>query len=82
MFSRVGPNIPNEHERKLSDELQELKKRRDTLQAIGEDASSFQDEIFSVRRQIRSGGILHDGDTLGDKFVLIEEVGSGGYATV
>jgi hypothetical protein len=40
-------------------------------------------EILRLRRELRAGGQLHEGDALGDgRYVLVRRIGKGGFATV
>jgi serine/threonine protein kinase len=82
VFSRSGPSIPSEHEWKLTKQLEELQNRQTALRAVGEESKIVREQILSTRRQMRHPAILHDGATLDDRYLLLSEVGAGGYATV
>jgi serine/threonine protein kinase len=82
VFNRLGPDIPKEHEVKLNQELEDLLQRQNALRAVGEESEGIKERILLIRRQTRRPEVLHDGDTLDGKYLLIAEVGSGGYATV
>lgn len=81
-MTNAGKDRVSKQEQRLAENLQELISRRDTLREIGEGTSDEDMQILSLRRELRVGGILHRGDSLGEKYALREELGTGGFATV
>lgn len=58
-------------------------RRRGRLREARVDTKDVDREILSLRRQLREGGVLRAGDSLGDgRYLLIEQVGRGGFAHV
>jgi formylglycine-generating enzyme required for sulfatase activity len=63
---------------RLDDALQ----RKQRLEAAGLSTSAVLAEIRGLKREHRRGGQLRPGDALGDRYLLAEQVGRGGFATV
>ena len=64
-------------------ELERALKGRERLRQINADTKQLDREILALRRQLREGGVLRAGDSLGDgRYLLIEQVGRGGFAHV
>lgn len=64
-------------------ELERAITRRERLRHIHADTKQIDHEILSLRRQLREGGVLRAGDSLGDgRYLLLEQVGRGGFAHV
>lgn len=79
----VPPEYADEASRKLLEQISEARKRKARLQDLGLDTSKIEQEILALRRQLREGGQLHEGDTLGDgQYLLLRLIGRGGFATV
>lgn len=77
-------NALDEHRARLSHRLRELLHQR---QIALRDANRGQierldQELRDVRGQLRTGPHLAKGDLLGDRYLLAEQIGSGGFATV
>ncbi|MCP4590358.1 MAG: protein kinase [bacterium] len=69
--------------REMSAMLAEAYRRKELLANAGQSTRAVEEEILSLRREIRRGRQLRPGDMLhGDRFLLIEQIGSGGYAIV
>lgn len=67
----------------LADKLEAAIARRNKLRKAKADTSAVDREILLLRRQLREGGVLRAGDSLGDgRYLLIDEVGHGGFARV
>jgi DNA helicase HerA-like ATPase len=67
----------------LSKRLEDARARRDKLCSAGFAADDIDGEILVLRRQLREGGRLRAGDTLGDgRYLLVRVVGRGGFAVV
>lgn len=66
----------------LEQRLEMAQARRARLEAQGEDTTSILEEINMLRRSLRTGRPLHRGDVLDDRFVVLDQLGSGGFATV
>ena len=79
----LQPDYPDEQTRDLSQALDAAYKRLDDLVAAGQDTTVVQNKILSLRRQIREGGQLKEGDFLSNgRFKLLERIGYGGFASV
>ncbi len=68
--------------RDLEHRLEMARARKARLDALGEDSTSVRDEINMLRRSLRMGRPLQPGDVLDDRFVVREQLGAGGFATV
>ncbi|XXX73571.1 protein kinase [Sorangium sp. So ce134] len=77
------PSYPNEETRSLSVRLEAARNRKRLLQEAGVITVEVDQEILSLRRQLRAGGQLRAGDWLGDgRYLLLEPIGSGGFGVV
>jgi serine/threonine protein kinase/nucleoside phosphorylase len=77
------PEYTDEASRKLSEQIAEVRRRKARLQAAGADTSALNQEILGLRRLLREGGQLREGDALGDgRYLLLRRIGRGGFATV
>jgi tetratricopeptide (TPR) repeat protein len=77
------PRYQDEETRLLSFRLEAAQTRRTRLQEQGASTKDITREILELRRQLREGGQLRAGDYLGEgRFLLLETVGRGGFATV
>lgn len=77
------PRYPDERTRHLSLQLEEARERRKRLQGSGADTSRLDEEILSLRRQLREGGQLRAGDLFGDgRYLLLEPIGRGGFGSI
>ncbi|HRI69597.1 MAG TPA: serine/threonine-protein kinase, partial [Polyangium sp.] len=64
-------------------ELEAAITRRERLRQAQADTKQVDREILTLRRQLREGGVLRAGDSLGDgRYLLLEQVGRGGFAHV
>ncbi|WP_437519950.1 protein kinase [Sorangium sp. So ce726] len=78
-----SPKYPDDATRLLSEQLEDALARKARLGAIGASAAHLNREILNLKRQIRDGGQLRAGDSLGDgRYLLLEPVGRGGFAFV
>jgi WD40 repeat protein len=69
--------------RARSDALVTARARRARLAKLGESTAEIDQEILALRRALRAGGQLHEGDALGDgRYVLLRRLGKGGFAVV
>lgn len=78
----AGSGGPPDGVRDLEVRLEQARARRARLEAQGEDTREVIEEINGLRRSLRSGRPLQSGDILDDRFVMLEQLGSGGFATV
>ncbi|MFT3764174.1 MAG: protein kinase [Minicystis sp.] len=63
--------------------LETARSRRKRLLEHGLDVTDANKEIIRIRRELRAGGQLHDGDALGDgRYLLVRRLGKGGFAVV
>lgn len=77
------PNYPDADTQMLSEQLKTALEREKAVLIGNEDVSAIRLEILELRRQIRTGGQLREGDfLLGHRFQLIEKLGRGGFAQV
>ncbi|HEX3528731.1 MAG TPA: protein kinase [Thermoanaerobaculia bacterium] len=75
------PQYENERARQLAEALEAAQIRLEELTIVGGDTKLVRQEIGSLRRKIRKGG-LQAGDILAGRFKLINPLGQGGFATV
>ncbi|WP_437289769.1 protein kinase domain-containing protein [Sorangium sp. So ce406] len=69
--------------RALDRQIAAAQKRRVRLQAAGASTAEVDQEIVDLRRKRREGGQLHVGEELSDgRYLLLERIGRGGFATV
>ncbi|WP_437511901.1 SUMF1/EgtB/PvdO family nonheme iron enzyme [Sorangium sp. So ce1099] len=69
--------------RTIDKQIAAAQKRRVRLQAAGASTAEVDQEIVDLRRRRREGGQLHVGEELSDgRYLLLERIGRGGFATV
>lgn len=66
----------------LEQRLITARARKAELAARGEDTRAITTEINTLRRSLRMGRPLQHGDILDDRFVVLDQLGTGGFATV
>lgn len=77
------PRYADPVSQEISQRIEEARARRAELLAIGAPTTKIDSEILNLRRQLREGGQLRAGDSLGDgRYLLIDHVGRGGFAVV
>ncbi len=81
--SGTVPRYPDSRTRDLSQALKEAYQYRTELTASEQDYTEVTKTILGLRRRIRDGGQLKEGDFLLDgRFQLLERIGRGGFAQV
>ncbi len=78
-YNALGATPRHHH---ASAQLRDALQRRARLRSLSASTKEVEAEILGLKRQLREGGRLPAGDCLGDRFVLTEQLGEGGYATV
>ncbi|WP_437979296.1 bifunctional serine/threonine-protein kinase/formylglycine-generating enzyme family protein [Sorangium sp. So ce295] len=69
--------------RAVDRQIAAAQKRRVRLRAAGASTEEVDREIVDLRRKRREGGQLHVGEELSDgRYLLLERIGRGGFATV
>ncbi|WP_438009248.1 protein kinase [Sorangium sp. So ce321] len=69
--------------RAIDRQIAAAQKRRVKLQAAGASTAEVEAELLDLRRKRREGGQLHAGEELGEgRYLLLERIGRGGFATV
>ncbi|XXY47111.1 SUMF1/EgtB/PvdO family nonheme iron enzyme [Sorangium sp. So ce269] len=69
--------------RAIDRQIAAAQKRRVRLRAAGASTAEVDQEIVDLRRRRREGGQLHVGEELSDgRYLLLERIGRGGFATV
>ncbi|XYI00613.1 SUMF1/EgtB/PvdO family nonheme iron enzyme [Sorangium sp. So ce1128] len=69
--------------RAIDRDIAAAQKRRVRLQAAGVSTAEVDREIVDLRRKRREGGQLHVGEELSEgRYLLLERIGRGGFATV
>lgn len=69
--------------RAIDKQIAAAQKRRVRLRAAGASTAEVDKEIVDLRRKRREGGQLHVGEELSDgRYLLLERIGRGGFATV
>jgi nucleoside phosphorylase len=85
-LGRAAPPIPRYPSPEIQGRCEQLalaRERRARMQGEGLATSDVDREILALRRELRDGGQLQAGDTLGDgRFLLVESIGRGGFASV
>lgn len=77
------PKFQNEETQKLSQLLEYAYQQEENLLIEGQDTTLIKTEILELRRQLRTGGQLKEGDFLSaGRYRLIERLGHGGFATI
>ncbi len=77
------PHFVDAQTQAVAAELEAAITRRDRLRKINAETKQVDREILALRRQLREGGVLRAGDSLGDgRYLLLEQVGRGGFAHV
>ncbi|MBK8257769.1 MAG: protein kinase [Polyangiaceae bacterium] len=77
------PDYPNSEVRALSEALAAAQHRKSALLERGADTTEATRDVLELRRRLREGGRLREGDSLGDgRYVLLNMLGRGGFATV
>ncbi|MEQ9500225.1 MAG: SUMF1/EgtB/PvdO family nonheme iron enzyme [Deltaproteobacteria bacterium] len=77
-----GSGSATEEQRHLGERLDALYDRIDALEAAGEDTSVEVEETLDIKRRLRAGPQLVEGDVLSGRYQLRRELGRGGFATV
>jgi pSer/pThr/pTyr-binding forkhead associated (FHA) protein len=81
--ARPFPSYPDAATQLLSEQIEGAYARRRALQEHGIDTAAVDREILDMRRQLREGGQLRAGDSLGNgRYLLLRQVGRGGFAIV
>jgi formylglycine-generating enzyme required for sulfatase activity/tRNA A-37 threonylcarbamoyl transferase component Bud32 len=78
------PNYPDEFVRELSERDKELRRRLREMRVRGaspEEIQAVERQRRELKRQLRDGPRLKAGDCLSDRYLLLAELGSGGFAT-
>ncbi|WP_437969705.1 SUMF1/EgtB/PvdO family nonheme iron enzyme [Sorangium sp. So ce260] len=69
--------------RAIDKQIAAAQKRRLRLKAAGASTAEVDQEIVDLRRKRREGGQLHVGEELSEgRYLLLERIGRGGFATV
>jgi serine phosphatase RsbU (regulator of sigma subunit) len=77
------PRYSDDHTRRLGEELATAQRHYKELTIAGQSTEAAQEKILRLRREMREGGRLQPGDSLGNgRFQLLEIIGRGGFATV
>lgn len=66
----------------LAQKIEDALKRKQRLEAAGLPTDDVLAELRQLKREHRRGGRLRPGDELGDRYLLVEQIGRGGFATV
>jgi formylglycine-generating enzyme required for sulfatase activity len=78
----AGPSPASSSLDPLAQRLEAALRRKQKLDAAGLSSESILAEIRELKREHRRGGQLRPGDVLGDRYLLAEQIGRGGFATV
>ncbi len=69
--------------RALRERLEQARERKRSMEAKGHDVAEIVKEMVEIKRALRAGGQLHQGDELGGgRYLLMCRLGEGGFATV
>jgi serine/threonine-protein kinase len=81
--ARTEPQYKDLEGRRLAEQLDNTRARRQRLVDAGEGVEEIEREILALRRQLRERGHLRAGDTLADgRYWLLKTIGRGGFAVV
>lgn len=80
----IKPKYPDVETRRLAEQLDRARARLQALKLADEDTLAAEREVLELRRRLREGGQLRTGDRLGhgEKYLLLERIGRGGFANV
>ncbi|WP_437976703.1 protein kinase [Sorangium sp. So ce295] len=79
----ASPCYADRATRAMSEQLAAARVRLTRLAEAGESTLGVKEEILELKRKLREGGQLRPGDDLGDgRYLLLEAIGRGGFATV
>jgi eukaryotic-like serine/threonine-protein kinase len=82
-YRKLTPSYPDDTIRALSERREAARDRKRALLEAGGSTAEVDKEILDLRRQLREGGQLRAGDSLGDgRYLLLERIGRGGFAIV
>lgn len=85
MVARLSPDPrPSYHNmevRRMAEELERARFQKRALEAAGAPVEAVDRRILEIRRKLREGGQLREGDALG-RFTLLELIGRGGFGIV
>ncbi|WP_437929049.1 protein kinase [Sorangium sp. So ce291] len=82
-YRKPTPRYPDDAVRELSERVDAARERRRALREAGASTAEVDHEIVALRRQLREGGQLRAGDSLGDgRYLLLDRLGRGGFAVV
>jgi formylglycine-generating enzyme required for sulfatase activity len=76
--ARAGAAAPDP----LAQKIEHALRRKQRLEAAGLPTEDVLAEIRELKREHRRGGQLRPGDVLGGRYLLVEQIGRGGFATV
>lgn len=76
-----APRYRDEVSRRLAEELSEEQARKKRLEKLGAPVDDVSHRIVVLKRKLREGMSLREGDVLG-RYTLWERIGQGGFATV
>ncbi len=79
---RASTIIKSDSTRDIEHRLELARARKAQLEHLGEDTRTVREEINMLCRSLRMGRSLHHGDVLDDRFVVLDLLGAGGFATV
>ncbi len=77
-----APNRADADRLRLLAKLEDARVRKRRLDAAGVPTREVDDEILALKRGLREGGQLRQGDILGGRYSLLRRLGRGGFATV
>jgi serine/threonine protein kinase len=77
-----APTYSSNEGHALAERLARARQRLERLRTTGEDTREAKKEVLELKRALRDGGRLRAGDELGDRFLLLSELGHGGFGTV
>src|SRR5262249_42576198 len=67
---------------RLLAELEDARVRRRRLEDAGATTADVNAAILKLKRELREGGRIQEGDLLGERYTLLRRLGRGGFATV
>ncbi len=80
--ARAATILKSDSTRDIEHRLELARARKAQLEHLGEDTRTVREEINMLCRSLRMGRSLHHGDVLDDRFVVLDLLGAGGFATV
>lgn len=84
-LEEIGPGVNNRivrHVGQRQGRIEQLFQMKESLTSLGQSCLNVDQEIQSIKRELRRGPLLNPGEFLCGRYRLIHVIGSGGFATL